>query len=317
MKTDDSVDFSDIETAVPVNLTLAVGWRSGKNHKIRRIELDRSVDTELRAIVTSTLEDLDIREPEPWTADADLAPETVLVLPVNDEYIGNSPTLGREHTDSFLDTLSDAHLLQKLDASEIPPGDAAFYAIVLGEPGSTVVFIRRSNPQRGLKGGRLLGVLGDKLTRVTKPVFSFDDRVDLVLAESQLYVLSQTVFAAFFRDQKHLAAKIPEWTNTLAAHVKMSAESKSAVIDKVQKDTRLKTRLEAIVNRNHLENISTAELKSAMIDCDLDHEALIGDGGALVFNSDDVPSVLQFLNEDLFSGSLTKEPFRADKKASR
>lgn len=311
------VDFDDVDVSADSNLTLVIGWRVGRNLKLRRIELAQEVDAEIRKSARLALEDLAQREPEDWTPDADLAPETVLVVPVNDEYIGKSPTLGREHKGSFLDTLAQAHLLDRLVPAKIPAGEAAFYAIVLGEPDDPTVLIRRSNPQRGLKGGKLLGVLGDKLTRVTDPVFAFDDKVDLVLSGNQLYVLSQTVFAAFFRDQQHLAAKIPAWADTLKKHVDMSDQAKGALVDRAAKDTRLKTRLEAIVTRNHLEDVSTETLRSAMTQCDLDSETLINEDGVLNFDSEDVPTILKFLNEDLFSGSLTNSPFTANKKAAR
>ena len=50
---------------------------------------------------------------------------------------------------------------------------------------------------------------------------------------------------------------------------------------------------------------------------EMDPSRFLDAAGNLVVAADDVPQILYLLNEDLFTGSLTKTGFRADKKAAR
>lgn len=297
-------------------ITLAVGWTIGKNTKIRQVILGKDVADEFYQVVKQTVEDLQERESAIWTPDADLTPETYLIFPADE--VNEFPRLTSDHDGkTFLEVLTEAERLEAINPKHLPTGNITFYALVLGDPGSRTVFIRRSNPRRGLKRGKIYGTLGDTLQRVEKPIFAFDGWIDLVLHGDQLYVLSQTVFAAFFRDQESLAKKIPEWIEQLARHVPLAESSRDCLKAKVTRDSRMKARLEAIVRRDHLADVSVATLRTAMEDNELDPQRLLDTDGNLVLEDDDVAPVLYLLNEDLFIGSLTKTGFRADKKATR
>lgn len=312
----DDVKGSLARIDTKASMTLAVGWTVGKNTKIRQVVLGKDVEAAFRDVVRGTLCDLAEREAADWTPDADLSPETFLVL--NGDLVGSSPTLTTDHEGkSFLKVLIEAERLEAIHPKHLPTGDLTFYAIIVGDPGQRSVFIRRSNPRRGLKRGRIYSTLADTLQRVEKPIFAFDEWVDLVLVDGKLCVLSQTVFAAFFRDQETLAKKIPEWIETLASSVALTGESRMRLQARVQKDSRLKARLEAIVRRDHLASVSGETLKRAMEDNELDPNRLLDEAGNLILEEDDIPQVLYLLNEDLFQGSLTNTGFRADKKAAR
>lgn len=297
-------------------MTLAVGWTVGKNTKVRQVLLGADVATEFYQVAQNTISDLSNREASEWTPDADLSPETYLICPATD--VGDSPKLTSDHDGkSFLEVLSQAERLEAINPKHLPTGDVSFYAIVIGAPGERIVFIRRSNPRRGLKRGKIYGTLSDSLQKVQDPIFAFDDWIDLVLSGENLYVLSQTVFAAFFRDQESLAKKIPEWIAQLEEHVPLADSSRECIQTRVTRDSRLKARLEAIVRRDHLASVSAETLRIAMEDNELDAERLLDSEGNLILEDDDVQQVLYLLNEDLFTGSLTKTGFRADKKAAR
>lgn len=305
---------STIDSQDPI--TLAVGWTVGKSTKVRQVLLGADVATEFYQVAQDTINDLSSREASAWTPDADLSPETYLIFPAAD--VGDSPKLTSDHGGkSFLEVLSQAERLEAINPKHLPTGDVSFYAIVIGPPGERIVFIRRSNPRRGLKRGKIYGTLSDSLQKVEDPIFAFDDWIDLVLSGENLYVLSQTVFAAFFRDQESLAKKIPEWIDQLGLHVPLADSSRECIHIRVTRDSRLKARLEAIVRRDHLASVSTETLRIAMEDNELDAERLLDSEGNLILEDDDVQQVLYLLNEDLFTGSLTKTGFRADKKAAR
>lgn len=298
------------------SMSLAVGWTVGKNTKIRQVVLGADVEAAFREVARETLSDLGTREAADWTPDADLSPETFLVLDSSE--VGDSPTLTTDHDNkAFLEVLAEAERLEAIHPKHLPTGDLTFYAIIVGDPGNRSAFIRRSNPRRGLKRGRIYSTLSDTLQRVEKPIFAFDEWVDLVAVDGKLCVLSQTVFAAFFRDQETLAKKIPEWIETLANSVPLAESSHPRLEERVKRDSRLKARLEAIVRRDHLSSVSSETLRKAMEDNELDPNRLLDSEGKLILEEDDIPQVLYLLNEDLFTGSLTNTGFRADKKATR
>lgn len=310
----DNIERLVVDDSDPI--TLAVGWTVGKNTKIRQLMLGEDVASEFHRIAQQTALNLSEREPEEWTPDADLTPETYLVFPA--EEANEFPRLTSDHDGkSFLEVLAQAERLEAINPKHLPTGDITFYAIAIGEPGDRIVFIRRSNPRRGLKRGKIYSTLSDTLQRVEDPIFAFDEWVDLVLQGDKLCVLSQTVFAAFFRDQESLAKKIPEWIDQLAEHVPLADASRGCLTAKVSRDSRMKARLEAIVRRNHLATVSSETLRTAMEDNELDPSRLLDSDGSLILEDDDVAPVLYLLNEDLFTGSLTNTGFRADKKAAR
>lgn len=310
----DNIEPLVVDDSDPI--TLAVGWTVGKNTKIRQLMLGEEVASEFYRIAQQTALNLSEREPQEWTPDADLTPETYLVFPA--EEVNEFPRLTSDHDGkSFLEVLAQAERLEAINPKHLPTGDITFYAIAIGEPGDRVVFIRRSNPRRGLKRGKIYSTLSDTLQRVEDPIFAFDEWVDLVLHGDSLYVLSQTVFAAFFRDQESLAKKIPEWIDQLAEHFPLTDTSRGCLTAKVSRDSRMKARLEAIVRRNHLATVSSETLRTAMEDNELDPSRLLDSDGRLILEDDDVAPVLYLLNEDLFTGSLTNTGFRADKKAAR
>lgn len=236
------------------------------------------------------------------------------------EALGDAPILAPEHSGASLFEIAlSAEALDVLDPNELPAADMGFYVITLGdEPGHRAAFLRRANPRRGLRGGKIWTSYHDVLTRIDEPVFAFDDLVDLVFFEDEALVLSQTAFVALFRSQETLMAQVPRWTSDLSAHVPISGEGIVRLNALAIRNSRAKARLEAIVRRGHLATVSAAVIAEKLVEVGLDVEALINSDGELVFETDDEAMMaLQFLNEDLFVGTLTSTGFRADKKATR
>lgn len=313
--TEINITLTDIHTDEA--LTLVVGWKSGLKMKLRQISLGADVEAAFRGVISKTVDDLSDREAQVWAPDADLSPETYLVLSESD--LGDAPVLASEHGgQSLVEALRAAENLEAMHPRDMPVGDLSFYALVVGDrAGERTAFLRRSNPRRGLKRGRIYSLLGDTLKRLEAPIFAFDESIDLVVSGNRVGILSQTVFAAMFRDQDTLARQIPSWVTELSGAVSIEADSCVRLIDRAQRDSRLRARLEAIVHRGHLSAVSSEQMASAMVLNGLDPDRLIDEHGNLVLSDEDIPQVLYFLNEDLFVGSLTSTGFRADKKAAR
>ncbi|WP_181118429.1 Kiwa anti-phage protein KwaB-like domain-containing protein [Rathayibacter sp. AY1B5] len=311
----DHASFSEID--VTSSITLSVGWISGQKTKVRQVAISQSVGSAFREVILRTISDIEERELQDWAPDADLSPETCLVLRLAD--VGTAPQMGAEHGDLvLLEALRLAETLPQITPKELPAGDLSFYAITLGSgAGNRTVFLRRSNPRRGLKRGRIYSLMTDALQRIEAPIFAFDEWFDLVVLGSDLYILSQTVFAAIFRSQDALVSQVPQWTGDLNKSLAIETAGRDRLSTRAQRDSRIRARLEAVVRRGHLDTVPKEALIEAMREADLNPDVLLNPEGAFVMNEEDIAPVLYFLNEDLFAGPLTKTRFRADKKAAR
>lgn len=299
-------------------VTLAVGWQSGQKLKIAKVSAKEDVADAFREVCQVAGEVVDSRELEQWSPEADLTPETCLVAPRS--ALGDRPVLAPldGNPADLPGALYNAPSLQKLEAGDLPAADLTFYAFVVGDAvDDRTVFLRRSNPRRGLRRGKWFAALGDSLVKVEKPIFAFDDEIDLIFQGDQVFVLSHTAFAMLFRSNDALAQQVPKWVGALKDHVPISKAAQRRLSDKVLRDSRLKRRLEAIVTRGHLESVTVEQMRVQMKNLDLDPDRLLDKKGRLVCREEDVPDILHFLNEDLFFGALSNEGFRADRKAAR
>ena len=285
--------------------------------RLGQVLLGSEVAATFREVIADTLDDMSQRENEAWTPEADQSSETFLTL--HQDLLGSAPVLASDLTQpTFAEALLTAEGLPVLTPQSIPAANLELYALTIGNtPGSRAAFVRRANPRRGLRAGRLLTSLSDTLTRIDEPVFGFDLNIDLIFVGERVHVLSQSAFRALFRDQEALAAQVPAWTGDLAGHLPISQAGLDRLAAKAVRDRRIASRLETIVNRGHLDGITSDRIRETMTQVGLDPDVLLTDAGELEFADEHIPTVLQFLNEDLFYGAITNVSFRADKKAAR
>lgn len=309
-------DYSPVD--VTEALTLVVGWKSGPKTKLGRVPLTEEVADAFRASLTDVVDNMEEREAERWAPDADVTPETYLVA--SRETLGDKPELSALpfSADDLAAALMLASDVPELRADQLPAADLSFYAVVIGDDAEDrTVFLRRANPRRGLRRGKWFTSFADALVKVDDPIFSFDDQVDLIFQDDVVLILSQTAFAMLFRSNEELTAQVPRWVKALEAHVPITKKGAKRLQVRALRDSRIKRRLEAIVTRGHLEDVSAEHLRAEMEALELNADALLNNKDRLTLEDEDIPEVLQFLNEDLFYGALTKEGFRADKKQAR
>lgn len=213
--------------------------------------------------------------------------------------------------------LGHAHIGPVMKAATVPAGNLGLYALTVGStPESRAALVRRSNPRRSLRAGRVFTSLRDALARLDEPVFAFDMVFDLVLYGDRAYVLSRPRLP-LFRDQQALVAQVPGWTEAVAAHVPMTSDGQCRLTAKALRDRRIASRLKTIVNRGHLDCITDEMLRVTMTAVGLDPDVLLTRDNELELADDHIATVLQFLTEDLFYGAITNVGFRADRKAIR
>ena len=172
-------DLSDLDPDAVIDLVVA--WRSGTKIKLRRLRMGTDVANEFRGLIRGWTQDIERREVETWSPDADISIETVLRVPVPE--LDPQPPLAKEHDGvDLLAALMGASSLPVLTPEEIPASTLLLYAFVLGDdPTARSVFVRRANPRRSLSQGRRFFSFKEVLVSIDGPIFGFDDFFDLLV----------------------------------------------------------------------------------------------------------------------------------------
>lgn len=296
-------------------ITLVVARNTGTSLDLTKVPIAGAVVDAFRDVIEDATNELATRTPEPWSAEAVVEAETYLITSVDSA--GTGPKLSRKaqkRGDSLIAVLRNAAALDVLGARKLSP--FPLYAFVVGDdPSDRAVFIRRSNPRRGLGSGRIFTTLGETLVRVDEPIFGFDDEVDLVVAGDQMAIFSTASFRAIFRDNEQLRAQVPAWIEEIASHVPIAGDGALLLAEASNRDSRVRRRLETIRDRGHLATLDKKKLRDSLKRHGLDAGLLSKNGELVIDEKTDVFRLFQVLNEDRYFGDLSGDPFRADRKS--
>lgn len=297
-----TVNWSTIDLS---SLTLIVGWRRGKTIEVRRVDTTEEVADELGSACRSAIERLNSLEQKRWTPEAASEAEEYLFVP-SDSLDENS---------AIIEALRQSPINQ-ISAQDVPDLNLLFYAMAVGKPDRRVFFIRKHNPRRGISK-RLITFFRNRLEKIDDPLFVFDYEVDLVLdPDAGLAILSLGVYNLFFKNAPEALEMIPGKVQSIAAALPMTETSMKYLGDRATTDTRVRRRLESIVSRDHLRNVTIDSLREYIADQGFNPDDYITDN-ELDIEKADVANVLKILNEDLFTGGLTGESFEASRKSAR
>ncbi|OYO12069.1 hypothetical protein CGZ98_07720 [Enemella evansiae] len=310
-KVDGLVAYANLRA--PVRLIL--GYRStDQNVSLGRVAVAEDVQGMFAEIAESVLEDRKRRDPESWSPGRPVSPETYLVTTCLD--VGDVPQVSRSQVQPLLSALIHTDQIVEMDGSNLRRTDPYFYAFQFGTGAKSITFLRKLNPLRGLRKRRL-ALLDDEMTLVNHHVFAFDGFADMIVTQTHLLIFNQTAFAAIFRGQAELEKMAKGWVEGFSKSMAITQDSFDLLMAKVKTDSRITNRIENIQRRGHLASLTTKDLRRGMKRCDLDEKKLINTSGELVFTEQNLAEVLKFLNEDMFRGVLTDEPFESDSKAPR
>jgi hypothetical protein len=221
------------------------------------------------------------------------------------------------------DTLGVLELLERgpeaqlLEIAEISKQAQLLYAVIVGaDPDSRVAYVTRSNPARIARAGYFFTPKRQLLTRVESPVLLFEDRVDLIITREQMVINDQATFEQWFRDTPAVQERVGEWVNSIAQHLPLEGDGAARLEAQAREHPRLRRMLYSIHDRGHLKDVPISRIRHHAQAQGLDPNVLTK-GDKLVFNEADPTTLLKLLNEDLFLGGLTDEPFAADRKRRR
>jgi len=309
--------------AVDVNegaLTLVVVRRSGKALVGSRIEVDEGVEEALRDICRKTLDRLRETEPAHFGPDVRIdrgeylaVPDVSLILPS-----GVAPQSDIETDVELRELLGRASSLERLSARDLSSG-FLLYAVVIGDdPSDRHAFVRKANPRSAVKPGRLVTAFGDRLQRIEQQLFVLDDHFDLVIGSGGLAALSQAVFEQLFRDTEIMMKRIPVYVKALTSTLVLSDDGADRLAEQCLAKPRLAKKLRALYENRLLRpgKITIANVRAEAKRQGVDPAKVIR-GNKLVFDDDEPNVLLELLNEDLYTGGLSKTRYRAGSKTKR
>jgi hypothetical protein len=192
-----------------------------------------------------------------------------------------------------------------------------FYAVSVGPPDARILFIRRYNPTSNL-GRKWFGVFGDELSPVNDQLVALDlTRFDVVLvAGAGLLVFDLKQYERLFRDSPELLSRTPAKVDELSRQLRLTASTKEALTAAALSNSRIRTRLLAVVASGRLERVTSDRLREAMQEFGIDPDTHLTSEG-LAFEAADAMSIMELLNEDLSIGPLTDTKYVISRKVPR
>src|SRR5690606_2049862 len=177
------------------------------------------------------------------------------LLEGNDYFVVPLEWLDAE-TDTRL-VLDAAAELDLMGPDELARKSVAFYAAVLGDdPENRVAFLRKANPKRGLRPGRIWTTFHDALTRIDTPDLVLDDSFDLIMDATGIAILSQSAFELLFRDTPAVQERVPEWVQAISDVLPLADDGAERLAERCNRDSRLRKRVRNIHERGHLQDVT-------------------------------------------------------------
>jgi len=296
-------DWSTIDTS---SLTLLIGWETSQHHvQVRRMPTSKAVAQDLLQPVRVTHDQLRLGAATGYNPDLELED-------------GQFALVHREQLDPAASLLIGLEALAPAEAvQDDMTRPMLFYALAVGPANRRLVFVRRANPRANL-ARKYFTLFGDELSRVSSPLLSFDlDIIDLVLIVGRgLAVLNLKTYERLFRDSPELIARTPAKVAELAAIVPLTPAAQLALTEAARRNSRIRSRLLAILSRGHLASIGTSKMRTEMRKHGLDPQHYFR-GGKLEFTQDESMAIMQLLNEDLTFGGLSGTEFVINRKSPR
>ncbi|MDP9232193.1 MAG: hypothetical protein M3O73_05420 [Actinomycetota bacterium] len=109
---------------------------------------------------------------------------------------------------------------------------------------------------------------------------------------------------------------IPQWVGAIADHLPLAGEGAAVLEEKAMKSSRLRRRLRSIYERGHFADVDIERVRAHVRELGLEEADFIA-GNELVVDEADPMTLLDLLNEDLFTGGMSELGFRRDRKSPR
>jgi hypothetical protein len=215
-------------------------------------------------------------------------------------------------------------MLQGLDTFKEEPsfiGKMRFYVIILRPPqGEPVYFYRRYSPTRILKAPialkRVIGMGdGDEFEHVTTPIFQFDEHVDCISCENNLYVLAKSHFYYMFQILDELVESAKDTLDRINKNIPI--ENFPLFRRACTNDKEKMQKLMSIARRPYLSSLTITDMRPAIKRHKL-HIPIVdrnnGQQEMLHFDKDYPLDILRLLDDDYLTSIMTGQNYEVDAK---
>ncbi len=250
-----------------------------------------------------TLAELGERELVPYTPEVVIRAGEGRALVINDDL--------RDEHEIVEELLGDSDRPQ-VSPSEVG-GELYLYAVISDTRAGRVTMIKKKNPTRRARKGKVLFGAGDELRVLEADPWELDPVFDLVVGEDGGFALNTFFFEQLFADAERLRAKIEPWVQAIGRQLPMSMESQDRLVAACHDSPRLRRRLRAIVHRGHIARVSLADIQRHAREMGLKPTEYVRHG-KLVVDESNMAELLRILNEDLTRGGLTHDRFVIESK---
>lgn len=332
-------DWKELDLGDGVRLLL--GWRSGRRDlEAAPADLDRTIAQEMREAGVQTLERLAGLDRRTFSGVPAVETDQYLSLPLareedsNDD--GDTASDGDEDSEEVGSLLPEeaaatAQLIELVQAafddddflgrSDLKGGGWLFYAVVveLEDEDDPVAFVRKYNPQRGIRAGRLAAsAKGKTLTRFDDPFFNFDVDFDLVVAPDEMAILNVNAFNSVFADLELAKLQVPEHVASFSKDLGVPLPRRSAaVLEAVcaQKPS-LANRVRRLAHAAYLPKITAQSLGDAL-DKHGWPRTRLGRQQVRLGDAEDVTLFLELAEGLFYEADFSEERRRADRFSLR
>lgn len=290
---------------------LVIGTGDNRSVRVSSIAISEGVAERFKDIASDTFSFVNNGNKVDWSIEAEIDNESFLVLD-DLNTLGDTPRVDREPLMCCLQT--GFSRFQTSEVKDIKFSRVFFYAVYLElDGGDDCILIKKSNPTKYMKKGRFYTFAGDELEMVEQNILSFENDFDFMLVRGELYVFSQAAFSMMFRGQKDLSERSNKWVTDLSNQIDIDPDTVKNLKKKVESNSFSARKIESILSRGHLIRKNVNDLQPLMSEHGLDYSDFIHNG-KIKCDMDKVSELLGFLNEDLFTGSISSTNFIASRK---
>jgi hypothetical protein len=223
------------------------------------------------------------------------------------------PADEQEEASALVELLRTPGSLDPIPADGARGQTFLFYAVVFSNRTGSIAFLKRHNPGSVLKTGRLLGLVGQVVTRIDDPVLIFESDFDLIVDGDDLAALKPTALARLFIDLKVAAAAVPAHVAELrTSNLRFSDSALASITAVCSKRPLLAGRLQALIQAEHLATLTIDMVRDYVSGLNEDPARFILDG-MLVVTEVDVVALIDVLDQRHYRGGYDKLLRRADR----
>jgi len=312
-------------------VSLVVGWRQGRNLRAARVPIGTSFATDLRAAATRTQQALGTLRQRNYEPTAHLEEDEAFAFSLDalptrplDRRRRNEPeedAAPQEQASALVNLVGRPSVLDEVSADQVRNGRRfLFSAATFRDPADAdapvVAMVKGSNPGQVARSGRMLGLLGDTLTRLDQPVMIFADDFDLLVSGTEIVALREGIVAKLFSDVNVVAAAVPALVERLnTSTLPLAPEALTALQEACQQRRLLARRLQVIANQPHLATLTPADVVSYLERTGQDPSTVVREG-KLVLAVADAETFLDVLDARHYRHGYDNSLRRAERSSA-